>query len=315
MQADVYAVTEEERNNYGKYSIDVIKTIFRPLPHTLWYYTSASTFVHILKANSVWSTQISCLNDHSEFRYAVRLLREEFKTFFGNDDENVRWLVGHLYETMANDGADISQFFVFCMSLMRDDLSQWRAYGGGEGGVCIGFDPMQIVKTPGLLKSGFLVPVFYQPKDHKFLVTGIANATIKFFKDGLATRPGSNRAKWADSFLKAWGDHIIHLAPVLKDSAFEKELEWRLICSLSSDDVKKIEIQQRSTLISRHLPLSFGEKLPIREAVIGPCRHPSVSLVSVGTYLRARGYQVNEFGENDPNKVTVTSSRIPFQTM
>jgi hypothetical protein len=315
MQSDLYAVTEKERGDYLQYSTQVIKQIFRPLPPTLWYYTSGSTFAHILKTNSVWSTQISCLNDHTEFRYAVRLLREEFKTLAHDADENVRWLAAYLYDTMAHDGADISQFFVFCMSLMKDDLSQWRAYGGGEGGVCIGFDPMRMMTTPDILKQGYLVPVLYLPNDHKVLVTSIAGATMRFFKEGLEQRLGGDRTQWAESFLEAWREQVIYFAPVLKDSAFVQEREWRLIYSLPHEKVEQIEIKQRSTLISRHLPLSFGDKLPIREVIVGPCRHPSVSLISVGTYLRAKGYQVNEVGENNPNKVTVSSSTIPFQTM
>ena len=146
-------------------------------------------------------------------------------------------------------------------------------------------------------------------------MTNIAGATMKFFKEGLNKRPGGDRKRWADNFLETWREQVIYFAPILKDSAFEQEREWRLIYSLSPEKIDQIEIKQRSTLISRHLPLSFGDKLPIREVVVGPCRHPSVSLVSVGTYLRARGYQVNEVGENDPNKVTVSSSRIPFQMM
>jgi hypothetical protein len=88
-----------------------------------------------------------------------------------------------------------------------------------------------------------------------------------------------------------------------------------LVCSLGAEDAKKIEIQWRRTLIARHLPLSFGDKLPIREVLVGPCRHPNPSRISVADYLVANGYELNNTGENDPKKVTVSSSIIPFQTM
>jgi hypothetical protein len=101
----------------------------------------------------------------------------------------------------------------------------------------------------------------------------------------------------------------------LKDPAFSQEEEWRLVCSLGPADTNKIEIKQRQALISRHLPLKFGDKLPIREVLVGPCRHPNTSRISVADYLVAKGYQVNNKGENDPGKVTVSSSNIPFQTM
>jgi len=314
MNDAIYAVTHEEREQYTAFSMGMWKQLFQPLPQVLWYYTSAATFARILKTGEVWSTQISCLNDHSEFRYSVRLLREELKQYRNNTDEHIGFLARHLYETLQQDGADISWFFVFCMSSVRDDLSQWRAYGGGEGGVSIGFDPSKIIQT-AMGQRGYVAPVRYTEQDHKAIVKDVANTTLKFFREGLQRRPGADRQKWTDSFLTAWRDHIVYVAPVLKDSSFQDEREWRLIVNLRDEDLTRVEIQQRSSLISRHLPLSFGDKLPIREVVVGPCRHPSVSLVSVGTYLRARGYPVNELNENDPAKVRIASSKIPYQGM
>jgi len=141
---DLYAITPEEKAVFGRFDADMWKQVFQTPPQTLWYYTSAATFARIVKTKSVWSTQISCLNDHSEFRFSVRLVRNAIKQYVRHDDEHIRFLAQQIYETLENDGADASWFFVFCMSNVRDDLSQWRAYGGGEGGVSIGFDPSKI---------------------------------------------------------------------------------------------------------------------------------------------------------------------------
>jgi len=314
MTPEDYKVTAEELAKYSDFGKHSAGQLLRPLPQTLWYYTSGATFARILKSNSVWSTQISCLNDHSEFRYSVRLLREEFKNSLTSTDEECSWLAKYLYETMENDGADASFFFVFCMSLVRDDLSQWRGYGGGEGGVSIGFRPMGLVTTE-VTKQGYVLPVQYEVAEHEKIIQNVANWTNIFFKEGLKRRPGADRKQWATSFLEMWREQIVYLAPILKHPSFKDEKEWRLIYALHPNDIAKIEILQRSALISRHLPISFGSKLPIREVVVGPCRHPSVSLISVGTYLSAQGYSVNEAEENDPNKVTIKSSSIPFQTV
>jgi hypothetical protein len=312
---DLYAITPEEQTAVSELDKKMWRQLIQPLPDTLWYYTSAATFARIVKTRSVWSTQISCLNDHSEFRFSVRLLRDEIKQYIGHADEHIRFLAQHIYEMLENDGADASWFFVFCMSSVRDDLSQWRAYGGGEGGVSIGFDPLKIM-TDEMRERAYLVPVRYQPEDHKAIANDIAIATLKFFREGLERRQGADRKVWADRFFDAWRVHIIYCAPILKDRSFKDEQEWRLIVNLRQEDITHVEIQQRSALISRHLPLSLGEKLPIREVVVGPCRHPSVSRISVGTYLRAQGYAINEGNaQDDPAKVTVSSSAIPFQSM
>jgi hypothetical protein len=81
------------------------------------------------------------------------------------------------------------------MSCVRDDLSQWRAYGGGEGGVSIVFDPARLL-TP---KYGYLVPVRYQPNDHKLLANDLAKRTMQFFKNGLVRRAHADRQRWADA--------------------------------------------------------------------------------------------------------------------
>jgi Protein of unknown function (DUF2971) len=311
---DLYAITPEERATYTAFSTTMWRQLVRPLPETLWYYTNASTFERILKTGEVWSTQISCLNDHSEFRYAVRRLRDEIKNYVGHGDEHIRFLAQHLYETLEQDGADTSWFFVFCMSSVADDLSQWRAYGGGEGGVAIGFNPLKLVQGE-ISTRGYLVPVRYSEQDHKAIVSDVAIGTLKFFREGLEHRKDSDRKVWAERFLEAWRDHVVYCAPILKDGSFESEHEWRLVVNLRPEDVARVEIQQRSALISRHLPLSFGETLPIQHVIVGPCRHPSVSRVSIGTYLRAQGYGLNEPNEHDAKKVTLTSSKIPYQAM
>jgi hypothetical protein len=204
---------------------------------------------------------------------------------------------------------------VFCHVHVESERrpSQWRAYGGGEGGIAIGLSPDHLIKTDAS-NFAYLVPVSYDPQDQQKLAARIAAKALYFFSEGLKLRPGADRKTWADAFLTAFRHHIVYLAPILKDPAFSQEEEWRLICSFGAADKEKIEIKQRQTLISRHLPLSFGDKLPIREVLVGPCRHPNTSRISVGDYLVANRYELNNEG-TDPRKVTVSSSIIPFQMM
>jgi hypothetical protein len=41
--------------------------------------------------------------------------------------------------------------------------------------------------------------------------------------------------------------------------------------------------------------------------------HPKISKASVLTYLHAKGYPVNWTDEDDPSKITVEVSKVPFQ--
>ena len=302
---------------YDQFGRTTFADFFNPMPSAppvLWYYTTASTFAEILKTKKIWSTQISCLNDTTEFRRAVHLLRGSFKKYIDDQDNaDTKWLAEYLYTELIQDGADTSWYFVLCLSNRKDDLSQWRAYGGGEGGIAIGLSSLHF-KTDAS-NFTYLAPVSYNVEKQQWLTAKIAAEALHFFREGLKRRPEADRKAWADAFLAAFVGQIIHFAPILKDPAFFQEEEWRLVCTLGPTDAKKIEIKQRQTLISRHLPLSFGDKLPIREVLVGPCRHPNTSRISVGDYLVANGYRLNNEGEHDSGKVTVSSSIIPFQTM
>jgi hypothetical protein len=64
--------------------------------------------------------------------------------------------------------------------------------------------------------------------------------------------------------------------------------------------------------------MKLGDKLPqlpIKEVIIGPCRHKQVSWASAWRLLDREGYSVNALGENDPKKVTIRLSDVPFQNI
>src|SRR5690349_13479332 len=126
-------VTDEERNLYFqavKEAIELAVGQNPTPPPTLWHYTTGNGLLKIVESGTLWATQISCLNDNSEFREASRLFTEAIEKFASTntltDDERF------LYELAMKDGttdsAPTSWWFVASFSAERDHLSQWRAY-------------------------------------------------------------------------------------------------------------------------------------------------------------------------------------------
>src|SRR5215217_9453773 len=76
------------------------------------------------------------------------------------------------------DGAPIAQFFVLCMSEAKDDLSQWRAYGGGENGVSL--ELCAPLLQPVTQNGAALRPVVYVEDAQHGLAADIAKWTIDF---------------------------------------------------------------------------------------------------------------------------------------
>ena len=306
-------ITEAEHRQYGQFCGDLIKTMCRPPPPILWHYTSGSSLINIIRTGQLFATQIACLNDQSEYHYSVYLYRDALLRLHSPEmTEDAAHLIEVIDQGLAPDKFTTSrnEWFVSCFSSKRDDLSQWRAYGGGENGFAIGFDGAALQHASPL--SRWLVPVSYDKAFNAEVADKIAEATIGFFLDGLSRRPGVDRQDWTSAFLAAWTNQIGYFAPLMKDPAFAAEDEWRIIHPLKENDFESMQYVQRAALMSRHIPLSYppptdptSKLLPIIEIIVGPGRHKEVSKISVGDLIRTYRY---------PKGVCKLScSEIPFQ--
>jgi len=146
--------------------------------------------------------------------------------------------------------------------------------------------------------------VNYDPVMHVALAKEVAEATLRFYKEGLAAGVGD----WDNVFLNAWDPALTQLAPFAKDPGFSAEKEVRVIHQLQDYEVAQLKVRQRKTMMSRHLPMRFPsvgqtQRFPISKVIVGPCRHREITRISVDTLLRTHGY---------PSGL-VTSSARPYQ--
>jgi len=199
-----------------------------------------------------------------------------------------------------------SAFFVACFSAEEDDLSQWRSYGLGENGYAIGLRAKNLF---GSLNS-ILVRVNYDKELHEKIASEVAEATVRFFREGVNNKRAATISTWEDEFLAAWDLEITYLAPLVKDPCFKAENEYRIIHVFNTGEIKDLKFIQKETMMARHLPLSLplgGEawvpRLPIERVIVGPCRHREITRVSVDTLLRKMGYGTGR----------VIASKRPFQ--
>ncbi len=281
----------------------------------VWHYTTGQSLIEIVRTGSLFATQVACLNDTTELRYAVSLFRQELEKLLPRPSLSTRELTFlQRYLSLIEfeqDGPTIapSKFFVSCFSESRDDLSQWRCYGGGENAYAIGIRKGHLFGIPNCLT----LRVNYSKPDHEKLAASAARTTLEMFREGLNLRPGNSSDGWEDTFLEYWDDALMLLAPMVKDPGFAAECEIRNLYTLMETDFPRLKFLQRSSLMSRHLPLTYpaggGDapnfRLPITEIVVGPCRHREISRISVGTLLKTYGYQ----------GTLVTMSQRPFQQM
>jgi hypothetical protein len=223
-----------------------------------------------------------------------------------NDDEPASGIVRKYMELLQDDDATPNSvglpYFVTCFSSLEDDLSQWRSYGGGENGYAIGILAKDLFGT----SNSLVARVNYDPDLHASLADEAAQATVRFYEEGLS----SGIEDWDNKFLFAWDSALTQLAPLAKDPGFAVEKEVRVIHQLQEYEIGQLKILQRKTMMSRHLPMKFpaagqASRLPISRVIVGPCRHREITRISVDTLLRTRGYLGG----------LVVSSQRPYQEM
>ena len=214
-------------------------------PETLYHYTDAAGLLGIVTAGTLWATHYAYLNDASEFKYAVRMMKgvvEEATV----DAEPDSWKARFRHVISQGGASDYSagwaedsdeQQFVACFSERGDELSQWRGYGKSIGGYSLGFPfaHLQAIETR-----------INDSQDGKALNQSSPRSTVEFFPcwyDEQAQKAliaeGLERAlhhcatthySVDDSSLAALLRAILRpVSSCFKDPAFKDEREWRLV--------------------------------------------------------------------------------------
>lgn len=307
-------VHQEDFRAYDEFltkQLEVLGSFFKE-DKTLWHYTTGAGLQGILESGTIYATQVACLNDSTEIRYASSLFRKALISLlpkYAGDalvESGLQEYVKLIEEEPNHPNHAPSLFFVSCFSEVEDDLSQWRSYSDGENGYAIGLSAARMWVDGNSL----LVRVNYDAKLHEQVAASAAEKTVEFFQDGLKKNRAATPEEWKKEFFQVWDPRISRLAPMVKDPAFAAEKECRVVHELQVGELKNMRFVQKTTLMSRHLPLSFpngGEawvpRLPIVKVLVGPCRHKEITRISVDTLLRKMGYGTG----------LVFSSKSPFQ--
>jgi hypothetical protein len=301
------------------FRIDRSEPVFENMP--LYHYTTGDNILNIIKPEStdLWSTHIGCLNDTAEVKYAMERIKngiEQRKS--GAKDARLNSFYDLVSVRLAEPKIEFFDQFVTCFSEIHDDLSQWRAYAGGEAGYAIMLDKQWLERCP--LPNTFLIKVEYDSMRQSEIVED-ALKTFEEIIANLCPQAGSlNLTIWlsdlADAFLQAASS----IAAWIKHPAFKEEREWRLVHTFADEELSKLKFVQRRSAITTHLPLGFtslhqvtttkeGLGLPIVGILVGPCRYPTLSAVAVSKLLTQAGY------EAPSSFCGVLSSQVPYRTL
>jgi hypothetical protein len=302
--------------------------ISKPIPTTLWHYTSYAGFQRIVTSKVIWATEYRFLNDREEFLHAKKLaerLVQKEPEFVGQKFPARAMLekavdgafnTGHLKESRL-------RLMVASFSEEGDQLSQWRGYADNSRGLSIGFDLRDLRPPPEADTAVTFAPCIYRDSEKCALLKAVfadyRNRLESWWNSIMDMARKSHPQSGAGDMSHAFGqrlvsehaaeltqviDHafanlqfdMLRTAPLLKDEGFLEEREWRLVLPQEAVTLPSnypIEFRAgRDTLIPyiSYPLLRPNQDGPVfcRDLILGPGSHISAE-TAVNLFLRKHG--------------------------
>lgn len=277
-------------------------------PARLFHYTSADGLLGILKTNSLWATNMKFLNDYSELKYGIELFTEVCNEVTGGIGNALRNDYQFVQTVMAAARTlTLFRTFVLALSDAPNQLSQWVAYGSRGTGYSLGlnssaFERFRFAES----EVFFLFKVCYDRDRQKELLKNLIDRFVaRIAKGGSEEFSPSKRSLYVTNFLVRLQNYLI----AFKNSAFQEEREWRLVCIFdpNTGTTKHLEFRSSGGFISPYVVLKpvDGELLPIEVVCQGPRVSSEIGAEAVRDLLLKYGYKDTK----------VEDSGIPLRTL
>ena len=269
-------------------------------PLELFHYTDLDGTAGILQSRYLWLSKVSTLNDTSEINLAVhhfKVLAHEAGSGLSTDEAKLLQEAADELEHLRRTNICVGSF---CEE--EDQLGQWRSYGNDGRGIAIGFNSASLASIAAKHHVR-LVRCVYRPEQHAQITKDLAGLLLQAYR---AARPTSKEA-WAE-LIGRFVSTFLLIAPVVKDSHFGLEREWRLVSlPRPADDPNLTAVLTGNQASVRFiLPLceeGAREVDVISSIVIGPTVDPENIADAVDVLARHRGFRVP----------AIRYSRVPYR--
>ncbi|TAM44085.1 MAG: DUF2971 domain-containing protein [Acidobacteria bacterium] len=270
------------------------------LPENLFHYTSFHSFLGILQSGTLQASAIQYLNDSQELSHAIDLARNCIQYHLPTPRNEVERRVREHLEVNLNAQRDL-HIFQFSFSEAGDLLSQWRSYCPHSVGVCFSLDNRSLFDLPNFR----IAQCIYDQSSQFALTDPIIRSEIQHLTDFFSRALGTGvdpRSLETD-----WLDQLRAIAPLIKDSSFAEEREWRLVSHLISSSDPRFSFHPSPSFLVPHVNLRIPDqdgRLPVKQVIVGPNPHAQLAMKSVSLALSRyaqRGW-------------SVTNSKIPYRS-
>ena len=306
--------------------MDIVKKIkSQTIQKPLYHYTSQTGLLGIISKKSIWATAINYLNDTLEFKYSMKLIKEELQWFsdqikngeLGEVEEESKYfeMIHDLFENSISQKFIKDHFYIFVFSFSEngDLLSQWRAYCSENSGFNIGFDLKLIQEV--VRKQGFYISrCLYDPGEQKAAIKHLFRQWGLLYienMDGFSALAKENNIDGLTNAVMEVAseliDAIVHLCPLLKHPSFAEEKEWRLVSHPISIEHPQVKFREGNSMLVPYFDLHLTkdtEPLAIKSITIGPTSDPGMSYESLKAFLKSEKINYDK----------VEISKIPYRS-
>ena len=287
-------------------------------PEYVCHYTTIEGARAILESRKLRATDVSYLNDASEYIYADTLISEI------TNEQLTDPALESLKPVIQSDPRKLGfNVFAACFCQRSDLLSQWRAYASGVTGYGLEFNWKRLVRILALQRGSDLLAgkVEYELPEQAALIKAVLQphlerlqtsnleAPIKELASSLAD-PQNLYTKTHELVQERLTAHLIQtmtgltiLRAFLKSPTFSEESEWRAVVIRDDTSASPQFRTSRGVLVPYHeFDLGPPADMPISRIIVGPGPHPKLAKASLERLLQ----------KLDLARIRVDASPIPL---
>jgi hypothetical protein len=269
-------------NNY-EYVSEFLEKLSPAPPDILYHYSSVDALYGIVSSKAIWASNLHYLNDSQEFKLGIEIARKLLERKKNETIDNNITVLNKLLESLNQfKNTDV---FVVSFTEKKDHLSQWREYCPSQGGYSLGFSSKLLQSRAK--EHGFkLCRCVYESSKQEQLVQDIINYLLSAEFNDIQISDDENKSQIRLAFFLL---HFLPLAPLLKNSSFSDEKEWRLV-SLSTPNNKYIKYRPDGSMLVPYFEFNLTEgsqALDLHEVVIGPNLHSELAELSIKEFFKS----------------------------
>lgn len=267
------------------------------------HYTDATGLIGIIESKVIRATSAWFMNDAAEATFGWEQVERFIASKAGKPESEER-VLGFILDAIhgLRDRNDFPDSYISCFSQKADLLSQWRAYGHGNG-FSIGFDQSTVDELAQAIS-----PAMPPPATRKVAYT---QAEYDMMLDSHYHREVASQLSRTDLTAVTLAHNFVYwailTAPSIKHHAFQEEAEVRLHF-FGSNPIYEVSFRSSAMGVTPYIEMPLckskdGPITAIREVIIGPQRHSAEARRAVQKLLSRNGLE----------DVTVKTSQVPLR--